>query len=261
MSRISLAVGVHIRIRVVVTLCVCVCLAGPISGAGAIGIGIGGCSGGGKSFSWTGEGDGHNWQDAENWSPETEAPPKAGDSATIQGSEEHEAEPEGATGSICNLTVEGSDAFLTSSNLTIEGDLSWEGGQGTHAASELEGVFTVLGSSAFAHKLSFSQGTITTQGSLEVEGGTDLVLADESAKLIANGPVEAGTGPGGILGEGTHIDSNQASGGDSNAKFLVNDTLALDGDLEGAQLDLNLGPHGILDLGGHTLTLPGESFS
>ena len=126
-------------------------------------LGLGGCSGG-NSFTWTGEGDGHNWNDAENWNPEEEAPPKSGDTATIHGSEEKEAEVEGATGEVCDLTVEGGDSFLTSSNLEIEGDLNWEGGQGMEPASELEGNFTVDGSATLAHTLALSSAPSPPRG-------------------------------------------------------------------------------------------------
>jgi hypothetical protein len=230
------------------------------SAALAIGLGLGGCSGG-NSFTWTGNGDGHNWSDAENWSPEEEAPPKEGDSATIQGSEEKEAEVEGATGEVCNLTVEGADAFLTSSHLTVEGDLTWEGGQGEEAASELEGTFTVGGTATLAHNLGFNDGNITSQGSLEVEGGTNLTLGDGSAKLVSNGSAEIGGGVGGLLNAGTVIQSNSASEGNDNAKLEVNGPLELGGDVESSQLDLNLGAQGSVDLDGNTWTLPGLSFS
>lgn len=92
-------------------------ITGSVSGATAIGLPFGNCSG--NTFSWTGKGDGHSWSDAENWTPEAEAPPKSGDTATIQGSEAAEAEVEGGS-EVCELTIEGSDAFLTNSNLTIE---------------------------------------------------------------------------------------------------------------------------------------------
>ena len=177
------------------------CLAGLwLLPSGAFAIGLG-CSGG-KTFTWTGEGDGHNWNDAENWNPEEEAPPKSGDTATIHGSEEKEAEVEGATGEVCELTVEGGDSFLTSSNLEIEGDLNWEGGQGMEPASELEGSFTVDGSATLAHTLALSSGTLTSQGSLEVEGGTNLTLGDGSAKIVSNGSAELGGGVGGLLAPG-----------------------------------------------------------
>ncbi len=228
--------------------------------AWALPISIGGCSPA-NSFTWTGEGDGHNWNDAKNWSPEEEAPPKEGDAATIQGNEAHEAEVEGASGSVCELTVEGSDAFLTSSNLTIEGDLNWEGGEKTKAASELEGSFTVAGEASLSHKLGLSQGTITSNGSLDVEGGTDLTLSDKSATLVANGLAEIGGGVGSVLGENASISSNGASEGDDNAKFEINSGLMLAGDVESPQLDLNLGPHALVDLDGNSWTLPGLSFS
>ncbi len=237
------------------------CLAGLcLLPSGALAIGLGGCSGG-NSFTWTGEGDGHNWADAENWNPEEEAPPKSGDTATIHGSEEKEAEVEGATGEVCELTVVGGDSFLTGSSLEIEGDLTWEGGQGMEPASELEGSFTVDGSATLAHNLALSSGTLTSQGSLEVEGGTNLTLGDESARLVANGSAELGGGVGGLLGAGTVIQSNSASEGDDNAKFQVNGALELDGDVESSQLDLNLGPQSSVDLGGNIWTLPGLSFS
>lgn len=225
--------------------------------ASAFPISIGGCSPA-NSFSWTGGGDGHNWNDAQNWSPEEEAPPKEGDAATIQGNEAHEAEVEGASGSVCELTVEGSDAFLTSSNLTIEGDLNWEGGEKTKAASELEGTFTVGGEASLSHKLGLSQGAITSNGSLDVEGGTELTLSDKSATLVSNGLAEIGGGVGGVLGEEASISSNGASEGDDNAKFEVNSGLTLAGDVNSSQLDLNLGPHALVDLDGNTWTLPGS---
>ncbi|HEY1356538.1 MAG TPA: hypothetical protein VGF09_09485 [Solirubrobacterales bacterium] len=237
------------------------CLAGiAVLPSGALGLGLGGCSGG-NSFTWTGHGDGHNWNDPENWNPEEEAPPKEGDSVTIQGSEEDEAEVEGATGEVCNLTVEGADAFLTSSHLEIEEDLTWEGGQGMQAASELEGTFTVDGTATLAHILAFSNGSLTSNGPLEVEGGANLTLSDGSAKIVSNGSAELGGGVGGLLGAGAVIQSNSASEGNDNAKLEVNGPLELGGDVESDQLDLNLGAHGSVDLDGNTWTLPGLSFS
>jgi hypothetical protein len=232
-----------------------------VDAAAAGALGLGGCSGG-NSFSWTGEGDGHSWTDPENWSPEEEAPPKSGDSATIQGSEAAEAEVEGAGGEVCELTVEGSDAFLTSSNLTVEGNLTWEGGQGTHAPSELEGTFDVEGTASLSHKLALGGGTtLATEGSLEVEGGTELILADGSTKVVSNGSAEIGGGVGGLLGGQTIVASNSASEGDDNAKLQVNGSLAVEGDVESPQLDLNLGPQAAIDLEGNEWVLPGLSFS
>jgi|GEM_PF-6546611 len=234
--------------------------------SGAAAIEIGGCTPQ-NTFIWTGEGDGHNWNDSENWSPEEEAPPKEGDAVVIQGSEGREAEVSGAVGSVCKLTVEGPDSFLTGSRLTVEGDLTWEGGQAGGALSEIEGTFTVRGDAHLAHGLWFPGGRLTVDGKLDVEGGTELTLSGEDvggvggSQLLAEGTVEIAGGVGGLLGAKTVIQSNDASSADDNSQLQANGAVALAGDVESSQLDLGLGPHAVLDLGGNTWTLPGLSFS
>jgi len=241
--------------RIAATLAVLALLAAAALPAAALG-----CSGG-HSFTWTGEGDGHSWSDAENWSPQEEAPPKSGDTAIIQGSEEAEAEVEGGTEGICDLTLEGADAFLTGTALTVEGDFTWEGGQGEEAASELEGNLTVDGSTTIGHNVILAGGKLSANGSLDVNGGTELTLADGSAEIVSSGGGDLGGGIGGLLGEGTTIQSNSSSGSDDNGKLVVNGGLQLSGDIESPHLDLELGNAGTVDLDGNTWTLPGLSFS
>ena len=213
------------------------------------------CSG--KSYTWSGEGDGHSWSDEENWKPE--GVPSAEDSATITGTVLEEAEVEGGS-QICDLTVKGPDAFLTNTNMAVSGDLTWEGGQGMEPSSELEGTFTVDGSTTLAHKLGLS-GTIKSYGSLEVEGGTELTMGGGGDELIAETSASIGGGLGGVLGQSTVIQSNGASEGNANAKLHVNGALTLGGEVESSQLDLEIGPEGSVDLDGNTWSLPGLSFS
>ncbi len=221
---------------------------------GASAVEIGSCTGA-SSVSWTGNGDGHSWDDSENWEPEEV--PSAGKSVSISGNEAEEAEVEGGHGSICSLTVSGSDAFLTGTTLTLTGGLTWEGGEHDKAASELEGKFTVEGGADLGHKLALTGEGITVEGLLEVQGGTDLTLGGAPTELVAKGSAQIG----GTLGGKAIVQSNQASGGDDNARFEAQHLVELGGDVESSQLDLLLGPSAEVDLDGHTWELPGLSFS
>jgi hypothetical protein len=216
----------------------------------------------GDSFSWTGGGDGTSWGDNMNWSPEDNAPPKTNDTATIGfGSIS-------APGvSVCNLTLSGSASLDTGGGLPMQvaGNLTWDGPQDPNAdPGTIVGGITVGGTAELSSRLSFTDSgpaaAFTSNGPLQVDRGTNLVIENGARdSIVVNGLATLGSGLS--LSSGPTISSNHADEGDGNARMVLNGSLDLATDASAPQLDVNMGPNGHIELGGHTLNLPGLSFS
>lgn len=199
----------------------------------------------GSGYSWTGKGDGHSWSDSGNWDPE--GTPGSEDTADIESSGTEVVVDGGQ--SVCDLSVSGYVDLGLAGNVDISDTLQWDGD--TTNGSSIDGGNIKAGTAIIDGHTTYSGGTLTATDLLNVEG--DLTLGGANLEADSSALV------GGPLG--TTIASNQASEGDDNGKFQVNGTLSVLGDLNAPQLDLNLAKTASVDLGGHTMSLPGLSFS
>lgn len=218
------------------------------------------CSG--KSYSWTGNGDGRSWTDAQNWSP-SDGTPSSTDEATIESTngEVFIDNPH----SVCDLTLtaNSNDVFFhaggsSGGGITVSNDLNINGSADGSVVEHWDGNITVGGATTITGAVEYDDvgnfptdiRTLTTKN-LVIEPNANVDLPSGSTDIHSTGVA--------TIGQST-IWSNNSSANDDIAQLQVDGLLQLTGDVD-AELDVVLHDGSTLDLAGHTLDVHSHSYS
>ena len=217
-----------------------------------------GCAAG--TDTWTSQAGDTLWSSGGNWSEN--APPTSDQLAVLPTAAADNVELT-SDATVCGLEMDAQTGLVIDAGKTLtSGFVTLTGGPTANAVTELDGQvtassdmhvqdgYTVLGAADASTPVTESTAT------LEVDSGAHFTLSDSAVTLKASGLATLG-GSGGT----THFDSNSTSDGDDSAKFEIDATAQLAGNLDSSGLDVISTSSTVIDTADHSWTVHGDAFS
>ena len=208
---------------------------------------------------WTSGAGDTLWTTGGNWS--TNAPPTSTEAAVLPTSAADNVELTGDA-SICALEMDAQSSLLIDAGKTLTTStlVDITGGPASNAYTSLSGQISttdLVVRNGFTDVSEADSNTPVTDSTstFELEAGAHLLLSDSAVTLETSGLASLG-------GAGkTHFDSNSTSDSDASAKFKIDTTAQLSGDIDSDGLDVITTPNTVIDTAGHTWAVHGDAFS